>query len=345
MGDHYEDFEGVKKKLLAKKKPFHLLLGNGFSMAYDKEIFSYNSLSNYVENQDNDLLKKLFEVANTRNFEQIMEQLRVFIELCKVFGDTELPKKINVASDSLKEELINAIDAMHPYNVFDIPREKGISCSKFLDFFLSNQGHVFTTNYDLLLYWVLMRNANQNHVDGFGRDLENEEEITKGKDPVFSELRWGNNKTNQCVHYLHGAMHIFDDGIEVIKEQYDTGTYLTEKIKKRLESKQYPIFVAAGNSEEKLKHIYHNRYLSYCYEQLCEATTALVTFGFSFGESDDHIINAINTAHKQDFDRRLFSIYIGVYSDNGRKHIDSIRHKFRCKVNTFNARSVPIWEG
>ena len=67
-----KSYEEVIKHLKSQKRSKHLLIGNGFSMAYDTKIFSYNALSKLVEDSDNELLRKLFAVVNNRNFEQIM---------------------------------------------------------------------------------------------------------------------------------------------------------------------------------------------------------------------------------------------------------------------------------
>jgi hypothetical protein len=40
---------------------------------------------------------------------------------------------------------------------------------------------------------------------------------------------------------------------------------------------------------------------------------------------------------------KLFSIYIGVYSESDLKHIESIKNKFYCKVNIYNANTTKIW--
>lgn len=40
---HYETFENVMMALAKKKRKANLLLGNGFSMAYDGSIFSYKA--------------------------------------------------------------------------------------------------------------------------------------------------------------------------------------------------------------------------------------------------------------------------------------------------------------
>ncbi|WP_140127832.1 DUF4917 family protein, partial [Vibrio parahaemolyticus] len=83
--------------------------------------------------------------------------------------------------------------------------------SEFLSFFTNNDGSVFSTNYDLLLYWVLMRKGAKNAIDGFGRDREDDGGCDD--EPEYSELRWGNNKSNQNIYYLHGALPIFDEGV------------------------------------------------------------------------------------------------------------------------------------
>lgn len=77
---------------------------------------------------------------------------------------------------------------------------------------------IFSTNYDLLLYWVVMRSNNKNCIDGFGRDIENDtREYIPDEDLEFSELRWGKHKDSQNIFYLHGALHIFDMVSEIVK--------------------------------------------------------------------------------------------------------------------------------
>ena len=194
-------------------------------------------------------------------------------------------------------------------------------------------------------YWVLMRQGVAHPVDGFGRELENPVEASEGAGQEWSELRWGPNQAEQNIHYLHGALHIFDSGSEVVKEQYDQDNYLLKNISARLEEGSYPIFVTAGNGGEKLEHIRHNRYLSYCYDRLCTVDGSLVTFGFNFGPYDDHIIEAINKAAKFGSKQppKLWSIYIGVYSEADAVHIKSIENKFHLKVHIFDAKTANVW--
>lgn len=340
------DYNSVIKKLNSRNKPKHLIMGNGFSMAYDHTIFSYNALYDFIERLDDPVLSKLFEVINTKNFEQVMRQVDTFIEIADAFEDDKgLVTKLRKASELLQCSLIEAVSSLHPEHVFAISEKKSLSCYSFLNEYLEKGGKIFSTNYDLLLYWILIRNQSTKALDGFGREHLNPIDTRNGKDAEFGELYWGKYKEEQTVYHVHGTLPIFDSGTEIEKEVYRDRHYLLENIKERMENKDYPIFVTAGDGQEKLKHIYHNRYLTHCYESLCNIQGFLISFGFNFGEYDSHIIDAINRAAKRGAQsgEKLFSIYIGVYSDKDLEYIKSIEGKFDCKVNVYNSRTAPIW--
>ena len=325
---------------------FHLLLGNGFSIAYDSKIFSYNALHDFLRKQDDKDLSKILEVIETKNFEVIMQYLDSFSAMIDAFGgDPALKKRVDSASDKLKRSLLDAVKALHPEHVFKIPEEQSQACTLFLKTFLDSKGSIYSTNYDLLLYWVLMRSNTVEHVDGCGRELENPDEFVPPEEQVWSDLTWGKYRNEQNVFYLHGALPFFDDGVAVIKEEYDVYKYLLQKIGARMENGEYPIFVTAGDGNQKLRHIMHNQYLTHCYERLCATDGSLVTFGFNFGPYDEHIIDAINKAakHGRKVPGKLWSIYIGVYSDDDKKHIEQIEGKFKCKIHIFDAKTVHVW--
>lgn len=342
-----QSYEDVLKHLKSRQK--HLLLGNGFSISYDNNIFSYNALSKFIHGIKNKELQQLFDIVNTNNFELLMQQLDNAAQIAEVFGaDKKIVRKIRAASETLKASLIEAIKELHPEHVFKIEEDKSQACARFLTSFLKQDGQIFTTNYDLLLYWVLMRNNLDKSGDGFGRDAEDTDEWVEPDERQYSELRWGKNKDTQAIHYLHGALQIFDTGIEIVKEEYTSEHYLLVNIKGRMARKEYPIFVTAGSGKDKLTHIMHNKYLSFCYETLSSITGSLISFGFNFGEFDNHIIQAINKASKFRKNNvgnlvKLYSIYIGVYSEESLKHINEIKSQFKCKVNLFDAKTLKIW--
>ena len=190
-----------------------------------------------------------------------------------------------------------------------------------------------------------MRNEIMKSIDGFGRERENPDEYVPPEELEYSELRWGKYQKEQNIFYVHGALPFFDTGVEIVKEEYDSQHYLMVNISDRIDQGHYPIFVTAGNGREKLIHIMHNRYLSYCYDSLSNTTGSLVTFGFNFGEYDHHIIDAINVAskHGKKSFPKLLSIYIGVYSDASHKRIENIADRFKCKVHIYDAKTARVW--
>ncbi len=342
-----ETFDDVLSSIRKNSsREFNLLLGNGFSMAYDDEIFSYNALHDFVTKIKDKDLSTILNVLETKNFEIIMQQLDNFSALISAFGgDPKLKERVDKAGSKLKSSLLNAVQALHPEHVFTIPEDQSEICSAFLKTFIDTRGNIFSTNYDLLLYWVLMRNNVIQHGDGYGRELENPDEFVPPEEQIWSELTWGINRDTQNVFYLHGALPFFDTGVSVTKEEYNLYNYLLENISTRMDNGKYPIFVTAGDGQQKLAHIKHNEYLTYCYDNLCNAKGSLVTFGFNFGEYDEHIIEAINRAAKfgKKVPDKLWSIYIGVYSDSDKRHIEKIRSKFKCKVHIYDAKTANVW--
>jgi len=57
-----QSYQEVTDYLDQKNRQKHLLLGNGFSMSYDPEIFSYNALNKFIEELNNPLITKLFNM-------------------------------------------------------------------------------------------------------------------------------------------------------------------------------------------------------------------------------------------------------------------------------------------
>lgn len=336
-------YQEIKIYLKEKKTPINLLLGNGFSISYNKDIFSYNALSNFIENLENENLKKLFNISKTKNFEEVMENLNMLSEFITVFnGDKKILNLIADANKNLKENLIKAISSMHPEHIFKVTDEERSKCYDFLKDYLTDK--IFSTNYDLLFYWVLMsKNVAQTDsiIDGFGYYDES------------NILEWGKHSDSQNIFYLHGALMLFDEGTRVTKEIYD-GEYLLRNIEQRIGKNQYPVFVTAGNATQKLKHITHNKYLNDCYDKLCKINGSIVTLGLSFGENDTHLIDALNRASKQPGPAQLWSVYIGIYSEKDLEHIKKMRKYFnidnnnqggpgKLKINVYNAISADIW--
>ena len=319
------------------KRKINLLFGNGFSMGFDSSIFSYNALSNFVKDCNDPVVQKLFKIVGTTSFELIMRNLDMFVQFAQEFApQVDIVSVIEPAKSILKTKLLDAITALHPEHVFEVPEEKSLACANFLKPYLDSKGSIFSTNYDLLLYWVLMH-----HHALFGDSMR--DGFLRGDSP---DLEWESGTQN--IYYLHGSLPLFDLGNRIVKEEYSLDQYLLEHIKRRIDNDQYPIFVTAGTAAEKMEMILHNPYLSYCYDHLANLDGSLIVVGFNFGKYDTHIIEAINQAAtmRKGHSGLLCSLFIGYYNEADKKHLNSLIPSFKVpaeKIRLFDVKTANIW--
>jgi len=101
-------------------------------MSYAPTIFTYNALHGFIERLDNPVLRALFQVVGTHDFEKVMQQLETFASLCDALGlKGGLKERILEAAEDLKRSLIDAIRALHPEHVYTIPESKCDACAAF----------------------------------------------------------------------------------------------------------------------------------------------------------------------------------------------------------------------
>src|SRR5690606_37174223 len=132
-------FEEVISSLQKKRRNTSLLMGNGFSTAYDNAIFSYNALYDFLQSLDDALLTKLFGAIKTKNFELVMQQLDTTIALLDAFGAEESVKQqILASSTKLKYGLLKSVKELHPEHVYKIPDAKSTACAHFFRIFLDS---------------------------------------------------------------------------------------------------------------------------------------------------------------------------------------------------------------
>lgn len=116
-------------------KAKHLLLGNGFSIAWKKDIFSYQSLfvkANF--NKVSPIIKKVFTALNTTDFEKVIFALKRCSQVLSIYkpNDTKLINQIDKDAQLLKEILIKAISDNHPEHPSSVTDVEYNSCSEFL---------------------------------------------------------------------------------------------------------------------------------------------------------------------------------------------------------------------
>lgn len=334
-----------------EQKTKYLLLGNGFSIGCDK-VFDYGNLFEYAkENGLTGHVHKVFEYLGTNNFEgvlRLLEQSKWVIDHYDFVQKKGSKSSIDEDLTSIKNALVVAITKTHLDNPNRVTDEKKKQCVNFL----LPYKNIFTTNYDLLLYWISMYGQEElQERDGF-RSLPEEPDAEY---LVFHE-HLGPNKG---ILFLHGAIHLYAEHGEVRKHSWIRDSQmrpLVDVVKEGLEHRQYPLFVAEGNPEKKLEQILRNHYLSYCLGKLERIESSLIIYGLSLCESDTHICNTIAD------NLSLGNIYIGLYeppSSNGSQTIIATAHKMQARrlkslamgkkgkelnVYYYDSKTVRVWD-
>jgi len=344
-------------ELSARFKKRHLLLGNGFSIACRPHIFTYGSLFEQADFSSAPRLPVVFEAVGTTDFEHVIKMLEDASRVLPVYSSKAADAARQMAADAatLKGILIQTLANNHPKIPNEIADEQFWACRRFLSHFLggaNKDGKVYTLNYDLLLYWTLMHDdmgfddpirlaAN----DGFGRDEDTE--------PEYVNWMGESGAHAQRVHYLHGALHLFDAGSELQKYTWvNTGKPLLEQAREAMGANKFPLFVAEGKSNQKLAKIKHSAYLHHSYKsfssQMAQRDDALFIFGYSLADNDQHILKKIARG-------KIAQVYVGLYGDpesQGNKQIRNAAtalarsrdERVALDVAFFDAASAHVWD-
>jgi Domain of unknown function (DUF4917) len=141
-----------------------VLLGNGFSIAQGGGHFLYSNLLEKSGMPNDSPTRKVFTALDTFDFEAVMKALEDASVIERAYGDEAKATKFGDDATGVREALIAAVHEVHPGIQFEIPDKQREACAKFL----TNFTQVFTLNYDLLLYWIILKNAADRFQDGFG---------------------------------------------------------------------------------------------------------------------------------------------------------------------------------
>ncbi|MFN3243686.1 MAG: DUF4917 family protein [Planctomycetota bacterium] len=319
----------------------HALLGNGFSRACRDDIFAYDALFEQADFAGLSVhARAAFATLKTTDFEAVMTALRHAAELVRLYDPTNsaLSKQLREDADGLREVLVQAIAGSHPARPHEIPSDSYERCRRFLSRFK----RIYTVNYDLLLYWALMQSELGEEIpfdDGF-RTPES------GPTDYVTWEPWKNH--SQTVYYLHGGLHIFDAKSEVQKYTWiNTGVPLIDQIRQALEDGKYPLFVAEGETAQKLARVRHSDYLARALKSFANIGGTLVVYGHSFATNDDHIFDRLAG-------NQVRRLVVGIYGDPDsadnkriRRRAEMLSERRSAKrsldVSYFDAASAEVW--
>jgi Domain of unknown function (DUF4917) len=319
----------------------HLLLGNGFSIACRPDIFAYGRLYEQANfSQISTTAKLAFDALKTQDFERVIKALRDAAAILRAYDSpSSFADHLSEDADGLRELLVQTIAASHPAWPGEIEDAEYTACNRFFDHF----DLIYTLNYDLLLYWTKM------HTTEGSRPDSDDGFRTSEDDFAASYVVWEPGQSHdQNMWFLHGALHVFDSGIEIQKYTWSkTGVRLIDQIRNALSKNYFPIFVSEGTSPEKYERIRHNDYLAKAYRSFEQIQGALFIFGHSLAENDDHYLKCIRKG-------KISHLYVGLFGDpnsESNKFIvrranqlsNARRGKVALAVTYYDAKSARVW--
>lgn len=256
-----------------------LLVGNGASCAVSAR-FRYHALYEEACRQPNPLVpvgaQAVFQEFQTQNFETVLRSISTTRRVNACLNLTE--EATQTTYETVRDGLIAAVNAKHiPWSTFIAVRAQ-------IHGELLRYNWVFSTNYDLLVYWAIMFDKTdfRDYFWPSPFDLTNTEV-------------WG--KATRIL-FLHGGLHLEmrNDG-GTYKRTADLGDLLSTF---GGSTSAFPLFVSEGSWQDKMRAIRASDYLSFAYSKLAEHEGPLVIFGHALSDVEDgHIVRAV-AASKSD---------------------------------------------
>lgn len=255
-----------------------LLLGNGMSINI-WEPFGYRNLYDHAKLAElSSAERKLF--ASTRNFERVLAEILTGIRVNEALRVRTRP--LLRSYRKVQRALVGAVRAVH-LNQTRIP----LSTRELIGETMREFQWIFTTSYDLLIYWAMAATGFDPFMDHFrfGGRCEFDPHRTKARPDKIH------------VYYLHGALHL------VTGEDGATWKLTQKKLDRILDqfgqpikgdAKARPLIVTEGSATEKLVAIEENVYLTHALDRLRERNQAVVVFGSGLSEHDAHLAEALS---------------------------------------------------
>lgn len=353
----------------------HLLLGNGFSIALFPNRFRYGSLLEETDFARAPEIREAFDRLQTTDFEVVINALKQAIAVLPIYlGNDGVPVRMSEHVELLKDLLVQAIAGLHPERPSEITEDQYAACRAFLAHFVGDsrgprggqerRGQIYTLNYDLLLYWTLLhdRLIRINPDEPFAGAVAQAEPLkhddgfrAPDDEPDAPYVTWDADgaANTQNVHFLHGALHLFDSGPDLQKKCWERagGVPLIDQIRAALAEGKFPLFVSEGDTDGKLTRIRHSGYLDRSlrsFTQVCQVqSSSLFIFGHSLAPNDNHVLRKIGKGGVR-------VLYVSLHGDpesagnraivaRTRLMVAARQERRPLDVHYFDATSADVW--
>jgi hypothetical protein len=315
-----------------------LILGNGSSIAVS-DSFNYSSLRLYIK--DNKIasgsIEMLFEEFGTNDFEMILRLVWTAKTVNETIGvDDE--KTVEIYNE-IRQCLIEVVHSIHPEYQSIVGDFQSIAN------YMRRFGKVFSLNYDLLVYWVMMF-SNNNQLSHRFKDCF----LHNVFDEDWSNYRVPSKKYGEenvtLVFYPHGNLSLIKG---IVDNEYKIapfgGSLLDAVLCAWSDNSGTPIFVSEGGSNQKVVSIKKSNYLFRVNEEIIsEPCDNITIYGWSMSDNDIHIMRKIR---KSGAKRIAISVFV-TGTDSDRKFCDEVTLKIKNNIGNveivfFDSKSPGCW--
>lgn len=255
-----------------------LLCGNGLSVNV-WTAFAYESLFDHAHD-DGLTAEDLALFSGTENFERVMSDLNTAIRVNETLGQPA--DSIYARYRSIQRGLGHAVRAVHLIRS-QIPDTTLKSIRKEL----LRYEWIFSTSYDLLIYWAM----------GCGGSFAPFVDHFRGPRLEFDPSRADVYVDHVPVYFLHGALHLVVSGSGITwKLRRGAVQTVLDQFGEPIDGDPHarPLLVTEGTARDKLRAIEGNSYLAHALQTLRSTELPLVVFGSSLSAQDDHLLDALN---------------------------------------------------
>lgn len=317
---------------VAKSRWKDILVGNGSSRAVS-DRFDYKTLCDVARSKTNPTLShdaiKVFDALGLSDFEGVLGHLQSAESVVKALDLDATP--IRDCYTVTRDALAAAVAYVHPSHG-SVPEATLKRGAEFFSSFTS----VFTTNYDLLLYWAIMQAQ-----DCFGDFF-----WPKHSEYVFDLMDTSLIGDRTGVFYLHGALMLSEkeDGRISKLVDNDCAPVLLPRILERMGTGDLPVFISEGDAPSKDLAISGYAYLDFCRARLARSAQPLIVYGHGLGEVDAHIVRAIASSARK-------HIAISLWPENElwlnaeRARIERLLGSDQRSLSFFDGSTLNPWAG
>ncbi len=213
------------------------------------------------------------------------EEVMTCLDVCD-----QQKQKINECYEDIKASLIKTIRDIHPNQ--ECEHDKYLKIAQFMSRFDT----VLSLNYDLLVYWSMMKNndpptSSVQFKDCFINNSEFHIQWDELREVCEKDKKSGKDKVT-LVFYPHGNLALIKDKEETEKKvKYNRAEKIIDQLSD-IWKESIPLFVSEGSAKLKEKSIKSSNYLNIVNNQVIPSLKGnVVIYGSSL--EDKHIFNKI----------------------------------------------------